>query len=253
MALTKRYLRNVRMAALSETGNVRTINEDAFGLFPEKGLMIVSDGIGGRNGGRLASKLAVQFTSRFLSKNLPVLDLLDAKTADRMITDSILRVNALIKDRAENQFNNSGMGATLVAALFLRREVIICSIGDSRAYRFHEGLLSQLTEDHSTVRILLREGLITSQEALSHPARGQLSRYLGMGPDLVPEIRRTDLTEGDIILLCTDGLTNEVSDNVIAETLGASDSPPQICSQLVDLAVRAGGRDNVTAAVAVWC
>jgi PPM family protein phosphatase len=251
MTPTKRYLKNVKMAALSDVGKARAINEDSFGLFPDKGLMIVSDGIGGRSGGHLASKLAVQLTARYLSKSLTFLDLLDPEAAARLITDATLKVNAAIKDRGETPGANAGMGTTLVAAFFLWNEIIVCSVGDSRAYLFREGRLSQLTEDHSMVRVLLKEGLINSREASSHPSKGQLARYLGMEGELVPDLRRMDLVGGDIILLCTDGLTNEVPDTVIAETLSASDNPEQICARLVDSAMTAGARDNITVAVAV--
>ena len=142
------------------------------------------------------------------------------------------------------------MGATLVAALPRGECVHVAHVGDSRAYLFEGGTLTQLTHDHSVVGVLLRRGAITAEQAACHPMRGQLSRYIGMGGDATADVRTVQWAPGSRLLLATDGLSGEVREQRIAHILTADDGLLDVCHALADAARDAGGRDNITVLLA---
>jgi protein phosphatase len=141
------------------------------------------------------------------------------------------------------------MGATVVMVLILGRRAYVAHMGDSRAYLFRRGRLTPMTDDHSIVGILLRQGEISEAEAREHPARGRVSRYVGMEGEVYPDVRVEVLRKADRLLLCTDGLNGMISDAQIKRILTANRDPQQASQALVDAANRAGGEDNVTAVV----
>ena len=144
------------------------------------------------------------------------------------------------------------MGATVVMALVQDDRAFIAHMGDSRAYLLRRGKLRPLTDDHSIVGILLRTGEIRPEEAEHHPARGQLSRYVGMEDEVYPDVRTVRLASGDRLLLCTDGLTGMVPDDTIMGLLAVSEEPQVACDHLVEAANAAGGKDNITAVIVDW-
>ena len=236
-------------ASVTDVGRVRDHNEDAFFVDAERGLFIVSDGMGGQNAGELASRMVVSVLPQMIEGRLRRLSGSRTRAIRYWLRREIVNLSQQLRTASAGEVGFKGMGATLVLALFGPERVHIAHMGDSRAYLFRERRLTQLTQDHSVVGILLRNGEITPEEAKSHPAGGQLSRYVGMAGEVYPDILSVPLQKGDRLLLCTDGLTGMVPHVEIAALLRERADPQQTCQTLVDAANRAGGKDNVTVVV----
>ncbi len=237
----------LRAAALSDVGKVRQNNEDAFALMPERGLFIVSDGMGGHQAGETASKIVVEALPRMIERRLAAIRSERAEVVSLALRDAIVDLSQQLRRQSAGRPDLAGMGATVVLASVRKDRLFIAHMGDSRAYLYRGGKLDQLTEDHSVVGILLRGGEITPEEAEVHPARGVLSRYVGMEGVVYPDARALGFLAGDRLLLCTDGLTGMAPDSRIAEILGACDDPQAACQALVEAANASGGTDNITA------
>ncbi|MBI3099513.1 MAG: serine/threonine-protein phosphatase [Planctomycetes bacterium] len=259
MVARTRELAHLEGEGLTDRGRCRPENEDAFALLPERGLFIVSDGMGGAHAGGLASRMVVAALPLMLERRLQTTRLENARTHRSWlgqakaicsaIRDSILELSRALREQSAGQPGFAGMGATVVLALSHRGHLFFANMGDSRLYLLRRKTLKRLTEDHSIVGILLRGKRITEAEARCHPARGKLSRYVGMEGLVYPDVRFTKLTMGDRFLLCTDGLTEMVSEAAIRGTLLKVRDPAKACAALVSKANAAGGRDNVTAVV----
>jgi protein phosphatase len=220
-------------AALSDIGLHRRTNEDSFVAAPP--LFAVCDGMGGAEAGEVASALAVEtLAARF--------------AAGEGIATAARAANAAVFARAAQRREESGMGTTLTALVVDDDEGHFAHVGDSRAYRLRDGVLEQLSADHSLVGAMVREGQLTREEAAAHPQRSILSRALGTEADVEVDEFSADLRPGDVLLLCSDGLSGEVGDDTIRELLGAA-APAEAARALVDAALAAGGHDNVTAVV----
>ncbi|MDQ2648999.1 MAG: Stp1/IreP family PP2C-type Ser/Thr phosphatase [Actinomycetota bacterium] len=237
----------IRAGAASHVGQVRSINQDAYLVLPEQQLFVVADGMGGHQGGEVASRLAID-TIRGAY--------VDVSTDG--LAEAITEANLKIHDSGEADSSLRGMGTTVVAAAVIAddrpddptaEQLVIASVGDSRAYLFRDGALTQLTEDHSIVGDLLREGRITEEEAEVHPQRNIVTRVLGVYPEVEIDIWPVDAVRGDRFVLCSDGLFNEVRAEQIAAVLRRLAEPQDAASELVRLANEGGGRDNITVAV----
>jgi len=239
------------LVAASETdvGRVRDHNEDACLVDAEHGLFVVSDGMGGQQAGALASQVVVKVLPRLIRERIARLRRPTSERIQQALRDAIVELGQQLHQESTSQLGLKGMGATVVVALVRGRCLHIAHMGDSRAYLFRKGSLTQLTEDHSVVGILLRSEQITPEEAKTHPARSQISRYVGMEGEVYPDMRSMGLAKGDRLLLCTDGLTGMVSDTEIAAVLKERSEPQEACRALVDAANKAGGTDNITVVV----
>lgn len=229
----------VRVGARSDIGRARERNEDAYLL--RDPLFAVADGMGGHRGGDVASALALE-----------ILESGDDTAGDATPTplvETIKEANRRLLDRAESDRDLRGMGTTLTAVLTDDAKAHVAHVGDSRAYLLRDGTLQQLTEDHTLVQRMVREGRITSEEAGTHPQRSILTRALGVDADFSVDELTLDVHPGDRLLLCTDGLTSMVERDRIREILGGEDDPQVACDRLIDAANRAGGDDNVTVIV----
>ena len=227
-------------AALSDLGRKRASNEDAFGYSVEHGVYVVCDGMGGAAAGEIASSLAVDevmklLTSRNGDNPLPA----DAEQA-------VAAANQAIFARAERSNKLSGMGTTLVALLASERHAWIVNVGDSRGYLLRDGRLQQVTVDHSLVEEQVRLGRLDPEEALRSPLRNVITRALGTQNSVTPDIFALDTQPGDLFLLCSDGLTRELSDAFIESLLREAAPLQDLCSRLVAAANQAGGHDNIT-------
>ncbi len=228
-------------AAHTSTGRVRNHNEDAFGYRPEHGIFVVCDGMGGAAGGEVASRLAVDtILGRFSSEPQ------DGAAAREVLQQAIAEANRAVLERAQNDPGLYGMGTTLVALLLLPQGALIAHAGDSRCYLFRAGQLSLCTRDHSLVDEQLRLGTMTQEEADRSPFRSVITRAIGTQQSVTPELQELPVEAGDRFLLCSDGLTREVTEEQIAAVLAAEPSLEDSARQLVDAATEAGGRDNIT-------
>jgi PPM family protein phosphatase len=222
-------------AALSDVGSVREGNEDAYLDAPP--LFVVADGMGGASAGEVASGIVVEeFRSAHSAGTLP-----DA------LTDTIQEANARIYEMARQDRAREGMGTTCTAAMLDGAELTLAHVGDSRAYRLRGGELVQLTDDHSLVAGLVRLGKLTQEEADVHPQRSVILRAVGVERKIEVDVAKHPLEEGDLFLLCSDGLSGMVRDEVIAETLRSVSALDEAAEMLIDLANASGGRDNITA------
>ncbi len=244
----------LRAGAATDVGRLRTINQDRFVLLPDRHLFIVADGMGGHQGGEVASRLAVE-TLQVAYQD---------PTADSL-TDAIAVANHRIRNEGDADPELRGMGTTVVALAVMPEEpdpdepfdedaevpqhLLIANVGDSRAYLFRDGSLTQLTEDHSVVADLVREGRITAEEAEVHPQRNIVTRVLGVYETVEVDLWPVDPIAADRYLLCSDGLFNEVGADQISSVLRRLDDPNEAAAELVRLANEGGGRDNITVVI----
>jgi len=236
----------VRHAGLADRGLVRKENEDNWVVDVEQGLFIVADGMGGEFAGALASKIVVATLPGLLRQEFAGKNELSLHGAGRRMRKSLAKLSTQLRQQTQDEPGLAGMGSTVVCALVRGAKVLVGHMGDSRAYRLRTGLLEQLTKDHSLVQLLLDSGEITPEEAATHPVRGRLTRNVGMEGEALPQTRLLNLKPGDMLLLCTDGLTGMLDDQKIQSILNEPAPMELQCQRLVDAANQAGGKDNVT-------
>jgi PPM family protein phosphatase len=226
--------------AVSDRGRKRPSNEDAFGFSVEHGVYLVCDGMGGAAAGEIASSLAVNEVLRLLSSRAQAEEL-------PVVAEQVLcAANETIFSRSLRNSRLSGMGTTLVGLVAEERRVWVLNIGDSRCYRLRQRRLEQLTLDHSLVEEQVRLGRMTRSEALRSPLKNVITRALGTQSRVTPDILELEAEPGDLFLLCSDGLTRELSDATIETLLNADRSLDDLCASLVEAAKKAGGHDNIT-------
>ncbi len=236
-------------AGLTDQGCVRKQNEDNYLVDAGQGLFIVSDGMGGHTAGKLASRIVVEALPPFLSQRMEsVRDFSDPKAAE-IVLEVLSEFSEQLRNKSSQRAGFSGMGATLALCLIRNHHALITHMGDSRIYLLREKQLEQLTMDHSIVQLLIEAGEITPEEAVTHPARARITRYIGMKGEPLSEAHVVELAPNDRLLLCTDGLTNMLDDRVITGLLCAHPEPEAACRVLIDEANKAGGRDNITVVI----
>ena len=229
------------IAALSHVGSVRRSNQDAWSYSLDAGVFVVCDGMGGAAGGEVASRTAAE---AFVEHMIAVPR---AQRMPKSIGQAVCAANRRVQARAAQESALQGMGTTLVALVACGdREWRLVHVGDSRCYRWREGMLRRKTEDHSLVAEQLRMGVIDQEQAEVSPMRNIITRSVGTRRSVDPEIQTLAVEPGDLFLLCTDGLTRELSDDRIAELLAPSVSVEERNAALLAAALEAGGRDNVT-------
>src|SRR5881275_3559668 len=223
-------------ASLTDVGRQRQGNEDSF--LEQEPLFAVADGMGGARAGEVASKVAVE--------KLGSSGDFDG-SPEQHLAEVTKEANREIYRMAQDDSALAGMGTTLTAALVTGREVAIGHVGDSRLYRFRDGELERLTQDHSLVEELVRQGKLTPEEAENHPQRSIITRALGPEPDVEVETYTHAGRAGDVYMICSDGLTGMVPEPEIAEILADSGSLDQAARRLIEEANANGGKDNITA------
>ncbi|MER7541911.1 Stp1/IreP family PP2C-type Ser/Thr phosphatase [Actinomadura sp.] len=231
----------IRYAARSDVGMLREGNEDS--AYAGAHLLAVADGMGGHVGGEIASAAAIE-ALRSLDKDLPATELLAA------LEHTVKAANDNLHRIVESDPALQGMGTTLTAMLWAGNQVALVHIGDSRAYLLRDGSLFQITHDHTLVQSLVDEGRISPDEAASHPQRSLLLRALDGRGEVDPDLSLREAKVGDRYLLCSDGLSGVVTAETIFQVLTDVDDPEQAVRQLIDLANRGGGPDNITCVVA---
>ena len=234
----------LRVAGDTNVGKVRKANEDAMALEPEHGLYVVCDGMGGANAGDVASSLARDTIVSYVLEHRSALD------PDALLEAALQAGSAAVFHEASEHREMHGMGTTVVACLMPEpNHAVIAHVGDSRAYLLRGGRLQPLTRDHTIVEELVARGLLPADEAERHPYKNVLSRNLGARAETKVDVVELELKPGDRLLLCSDGLYGYASAEGIQYILGSGDAPEDVTRDLIDLALRGGGGDNVTAIV----
>ena len=225
------------VGAATDVGKGRSGNEDRFLVDPDHQLYAVADGMGGHRAGEVASATAIE-------------SLQGAYQAGAALDEAVGEANAAVFAKASTNVDMRGMGTTLTAVALRDGGIALFGhVGDSRAYLMRDGGVTQVTDDHSLVEQLVREGRLSPEEALHHPQRAIITRALGVDPDVEVDTYRVDLLPGDRLILCSDGLTNMVADDLIAAVLRGQSDPQEAAERLVDMANDAGGDDNITVVV----
>ncbi|MEH7299634.1 Stp1/IreP family PP2C-type Ser/Thr phosphatase [Neobacillus drentensis] len=234
---------------MTDRGKVRLHNEDSGGVFVNQDgdrLAIVADGMGGHRAGDVASEMTIaQLKSEWeASKGIST-----AEEAEQWLKEKITIVNQILFDHAKNHPECDGMGTTIVAAIATDLFATLANIGDSRGYIYNESGFKQVTEDHSLVNELVRSGQISKEDAEHHPRKNVLLRALGTEKMVEMDTKTIMFEEGDIILLCSDGLSNKVSEKEMMTILLNEDHLEQKADSLISLANNYGGEDNITLAI----
>jgi serine/threonine protein phosphatase PrpC len=234
---------------LTDQGKVRLHNEDAGGVFINQDgslLAVVADGMGGHRAGDVASEMTLSQLKQAWedSKGIATAD-----DAEKWLMEQISHVNGMLFEHANNHLECDGMGTTIVAAIATNGFATMAHIGDSRGYIFNESGFSQITEDHSLVNELVRTGQISKEDAEHHPRKNVLLRALGTERTVEMDIKTITFEEGDILLLCSDGLSNKVSETEMADILVKEAGLEQKADTLIRLANDYGGEDNITLAI----
>ena len=221
----------------TDTGLVRGNNEDSYLVDGAHQLFAVADGMGGHRGGEVASRTAIEA-------------LRAAVASGRSVNEAITRANTAVLERASGDAELTGMGTTMTAVVVAgAQQLLIGHVGDSRAYMLHNGILRRITDDHSLVEELVREGRLTAEQAESHPRRNIVTRGLGVDTEVEVDLYTIEVEPGDRVVVCSDGLTTMVRDRDIERLLRNEPDPQRAAELLVDAANRAGGEDNTSVVV----
>lgn len=246
----------ISVARLTDVGLHRDHNEDAVASDLSIGLLVLADGMGGYKAGEVASEIAVlslaaEMTEAMRRKTLPRF-LPGLLPEAQMLIHAVERANATIYQVSQEQPQCAGMGTTLVAAVFTDNKLVVGHIGDSRLYRLRDFSLTQLTEDHSLLQEQLNAGLITPQQAKVSVNKNLVTRALGIDEEVDLEVQEFAVEVGDIYLLCSDGLTDLVEDDMIGQILiDANGNIEHAAARLVQTANEHGGKDNISVVIAM--
>ena len=239
---------------LSDVGLIRTANQDAMLVLNDLGIWAVADGMGGHAGGDVASGLAIATIRRQAAEPSPPTDTPDSiSDGERFLRTLVEAANRRVFEEGSSVRSLRGMGTTLVVLMIRGAPgpvAYLAHVGDSRAYLYREGTLRLLTRDHSLVEDYIRRGLLTRDQAATHPRRHVLTRAVGLDPTVEPEVMQLELEPNDRLILCTDGLTKMLDDRDLAVFVAkAAQRPAELSRALVQEANRRGGDDNVTVLV----
>ncbi|MBQ2865502.1 MAG: Stp1/IreP family PP2C-type Ser/Thr phosphatase [Clostridia bacterium] len=238
----------------TDKGKIRKSNQDRFLITCSKDgsllLAAVCDGMGGASGGETASSIAVNTVesafSDFCEKGEKV------KNCGTFLTDAVSKANRSIYNVAVQTPSLEGMGTTFVGFIACKNKITIANVGDSRAYHISEDGITQLTTDHSLINEMIQQGSITPLEAVSHPVKNVITRALGVEPSVKCDTYTAEIKSGEYILLCSDGLTEAVSEPEIHFEVCTNDSVEAACKSLADIANSRGGHDNITIVICAF-
>src|SRR5215472_3149960 len=242
---------------LTDVGKKRKHNEDALAFDPAEGFFVVADGMGGHAAGEVAAKITVETIGEFIAATRqkeeatwPFKYNHELHFNSNRLAVAIEKANERVMAAVAAQPWLKGMGTTVVAGLLDGKILSLAHVGDSRAYLYRDGQLSRLTDDHSWVHEQVTAGILTEEEAKTHPLKNVVTRALGGGPSVSPDLRELSFQAGDVFLFCSDGLTTMLSDEEIRDDIAAQVEPRKACERLVGIANEKGGVDNITVVVA---
>ncbi len=237
--------------ALTDTGRSRSNNEDSVAVDDGHGIVVLADGMGGYNAGEVASGMVTSFIKSELGRWLgEVAEAATESDVRRAMDLCVDNANRAIFNAANANSQYAGMGTTLVVGVFRERRILLGHVGDSRAYRMRAGRLQQLTRDHSLLQEQVDAGLITPEQAAQSANKNLVTRAVGVEDTVLLETHQHDVQPGDIYLLCSDGLSDMLDDEVIAQLLQGQDALDETAGALVDAANDAGGKDNISVVLA---
>ncbi len=238
----------IAFAAKTDVGKERKMNQDFYLVSEERpSLFVLCDGMGGHLSGDIASRTAAESAETYVRMQ-SMLDL-DENKASHILKNAVSYANKIVYNRAMENEALSGMGTTMDICLFDFDILYIAHVGDSRVYLLRDGVLSQLTTDHSLVEEMVQKGLISKDEAQSHPKKNIITRAVGTNHEVESDVISLTLRRDDLILMCSDGLSNMLSNGEIKNLLISGDTPEKVVSNLIYAANENGGQDNITAIV----
>ncbi len=239
----------MRVLAKSDIGKAREMNQDAYYVSDEQDeikLYIIADGMGGYKGGEIASSLAIESTRKYITNNFENIPK-DKEEILKLINSAIEYANMIVYEKAQENKELQDMGTTLDVCLIYNSNMYIGHVGDSRVYRIRKDIIRKITNDHSYVEKLVREGTISREEAYNHPKKNMLMKAIGCHTLVEPDVMYRPFLKDDIILMCSDGLTNMLKDEEIYRIL--LDNPENPVGALINRANKMGGYDNITAII----
>lgn len=242
-------INEIHCAGLTDRGRVRKSNQDTWSANIKHGLFIVADGMGGMPGGDVVAKIAVEAFPAFLWKKMQFCDERTNDEAVKTFQQTVREFSSYFYNRSLKHPTLAGMGTTFLSVLIRNKHALFSHLGDSRLYLLHNNKLTRLTQDHSIVQYLIDLEEIQQSEAHTHPARGKITQFLGMRDEARPHSDVIQLHNGDRLLLCTDGLTDMLSEDQIHHILKYKMDIEAMCQALVDAANDAGGKDNITVVI----
>lgn len=232
----------------SVRGLVREKNEDSYGYYVAEQdwpvVFIVADGMGGHSKGELASKIAVEYSRDRLSEDLNKAD--QAEVVEALISDTMQKANVEVYLKSLEDSANSGMGTTLTLTVIYPGACYLGHVGDSRCYIMRKGILEKISRDHTLIQEMQDAGTLTEEEGSKHPQRHILTQALGVPEYLKPVVIRLETKKNDRFILCSDGLHGYVDESKIADTVRKAKTAESCVEELVNLALEAGGQDNIT-------
>ncbi|GAB6907571.1 hypothetical protein JCM12296A_34080 [Desulfosarcina cetonica] len=240
----------MRYAGLTDPGHLREHNEDAWqvcSLTSGHMLFVVSDGVGGHAAGEIASRIVVETLPLLLDPRISRDT--DVIAQKRAMEESLAALSYQVLAQTRQMPGAAGMAATAICGLLADGMLVLGHMGDSRCYRLRDGILQRLTKDHTVVQMLLDLGEIAANQLIGHPAAGRLTQAVGMDQEPLPHISAIALNPADILLFCSDGLHGMIDDEKITGILSLRQKPKNICKTLLNAALEAGGRDNITVIV----
>lgn len=229
----------------TDRGNKRLNNEDSFFVMPKEGIFIVADGVGGHNSGELASRTAVTAIAEFIKAN-NIKEISNEEDIRGYFLDCLREANLRVYEMAKSNEENHGMATTVVLAYIHTDYCYMINVGDSRGYIVRNGEIKQITEDHTYVNELLKNGTIDEEIASAHPQRNMITRALGGEKSLSPDLYKIQIEKGDVICLCSDGLYNEIPIDFLCETISSASNMNSLVKTLTNHANNNGGNDNIT-------
>ena len=239
----------IKAYAKSDIGKVREINQDYYYIsdsLDEVQLYMLADGMGGYNGGEIASKLAIQSAKSYIENNFKEIEK-DKESIIQLVASSMEYANMVVYEKAKSDVQLEGMGTTLEVCVIYNNKAYIGHIGDSRIYRIRKEFIRKLTQDHSYVQKLVKDGTITQEQAVHHPQKNMLMKALGCNAFVEPDVMVKGFLKEDILVMTSDGLTNMVSQEEIFKQ--AKKDIEQAPKELVKQANENGGYDNITVVV----
>ena len=229
----------------TDKGMLRGGNEDSLFVMPEQNLYIVADGVGGHNSGELASRMAVGYMAQYVAMH-PISEVKTKKELKKYFKECFEGANNLVFTKSSEEADNSGMATTGVLCYIRSGWAYVVNVGDSRAYLIREGVVRQVTDDHTYVNEMIHSGLLSPEDAKNHPDKNMITRAIGGEKNVNPDFFQFEVCKDDIIILCSDGLYGELPDGRMGEIVERTSSMHGLAKNLVDEANKCGGKDNIS-------